>query len=120
MITDHSYNFWVLGWNDNYNWHLRVYSVNCKCSDSNLILRDISVTTTDGKHVDLMGSCLLYSSNMNIFLNENNNTAVHVFSAISQNHCQLLSPHHLKNEPCVLVVDKRRQLLYVGQEKGVV
>ena len=48
VITDHSYDIWALEWNDNYNWHLSVYSVHSRCSNSNVTWKDINVTTTDG------------------------------------------------------------------------
>ena len=120
VITDHSHDFWVLEWNDDYNWHLRVLSVDSRRSDGSVAWRDINVTTTDGKHIDLMTCSLSYDGNMNIFLSDYDNKAVHVLSVSGQNYRQLLLPNHIENVPCMLAVDKRRQLLYVGQEKGVV
>ena len=120
VITDYSHDFWMLQWNDNYNWHLRVRSVDSRRSDGSSAWRDININTTDGKNTDLTAYSLSYDGNMNIFLSDYYNKAVHVLSVIGQNHRQLLSPYHIKNEPCILAVDKRRQLLYVGQEKGVV
>ena len=120
VTTDHSDDFWTLGYIDNKNWHLRVYSVDRRHSDGNVTWRDINVPTTDGKHIDLSGSRLSYDGNMNIFLIDYSNRAVHVLSLNGQYHCQLLSSHHFKNNPCRLAVDKERQLLYVGQGKSVV
>ena len=120
VTNDHSDDFWTLEHSDNNNWHLRVYSVDRRRSDGNVTWRDINVTTTDGKHIVLSNSRLSYDGNMNIFLNDYNNTAVHVLSVNGQYHCQLLSSNHFMSKPLRLAVDKERQLLYVGQHKGVV
>ena len=121
VTTDHSDDFWTLEYSNNNNWHLRVYRVDRRRSVDNVTWRDINVTTTDGKHIDLSySSRLSYDGNMNIFLNDYLNKAVYVLSVNGQYHCQLLSSHHFKNEPCRLAVDKERQLLYVGQDESVV
>ena len=120
VTTDHSDDFWTLEESNNYNYHLRVYSVDRRCSDGNVTWRDINVTTTDGQHIDLSWSSLSYDGNMNIFLSDYANKAVHVLSVNGQYHCQLLSSHLIKNKPLKLAVDKERQLLYVGQVEGVV
>ena len=121
VTTDHCDDFWTLEYySDNKNWHLRVYNVDRRRSDDNVTWRDINVPTTDGKHINLSYSSLSYDGNMNIFLNDYYNKAVHVLSVNGQYHCQLLSSHHIKNEPHRLAVDKERQLLYVGQWESVV
>ena len=121
VTTDHSDDFWTLERSYNYiNYHLRVYSVDRRRSDGNVTWRDINVPTTDGKLIDLSGSSLSYDGNMNIFLSDLYNKAVHMFSVNGQYHCQLLSSHHFESEPYRLAVDKERHLLYVGQERGVV
>ena len=121
VTTYHSDDFWILEKSDNNNNHLRVYSVDRRRSDGNVTWRDINVITTDGKHIDLSySSSLSYDGNMNIFLNDYDNKAVHVLSVNGQYYCQLLSSHHIKNKPCRLAVDKVRQLLYIGQWDSVV
>ena len=121
VTTDHSDDFWTLEQSDNRNYHLRVYSVDRRRSDGKVTWRDINVTTTDGKHIDLSEySGLSYDGNMNIFLSDRANKVVHVLSVNGQYQCQLLSPHHFKNKPYRLAVDKERQLLYVGQVESVV
>ena len=120
VTTDHSDDFWTLEYSNKKNYHLRVYSVDRRRSDGIVTWRDINVTTTDGKHIDLSGSRLSYDGNMNIFLSDRDNKAVHVLSVNGQYHCQLLSSHHFKNTLLRLAVDKERQLLYVGQDEGVV
>ena len=120
VTTDHSDDFWTLEHSDNNNYHLRVYSVDRRRSDGNVTWKDINVPTTDGKHIDLSCSGLSYDGNMNIFLSDFENKAIHVLSVNGQYHCQLLSSHHFKNKPCRLAVDKDRLLLYVGQVEGIV
>ena len=122
VTIDHSDDFWTLEQSDKKkkNDHLRVYSVDRRRSDGKLTWRDINVPTTDGTHINLSNSSLSYDGNMNIFLSDCYNNAVHVLSVNGQYHCQLLSSHHIKNNPLRLAVDKERQLLYVGQREGVV
>ena len=120
VTTDHSDDFWTLEYSDNNNNHLRVYSVDRRRFDDNVTWRDIDVPTTDGKHIHLSNSRLSYDGNMNIFLNDCYNKAVHVLSVNGQYHCQLLSSHYIKNKSSRLAVDKERQLLYVGQWGSVV
>ena len=92
VTTDRSDDFWTLERRDD-NYHLRVYSVDSRHSDGNVTWRDINVPTTDGNHINLSYSSLSYDGNMNIFLNEWDNKAVHVLSMNGQYHCQLLSSH---------------------------
>ena len=117
VTTNHSDDFWTLGTSNNSNHHLRVYSVVKRRSEA---LRDINIPSTDGKNIDLLQSSLSYDGNMSIFLSDYFNKAVHVLSVNGQYHSQLLSSHHIKNKPCILAVNKERQLLYVGQSNGVV
>ena len=119
VTTDHSDDFWTLEYSDINYWHLRVYSVDRRRSDGKLTWRDINVIITDGENIDLSGYIrLLYDGNMNIFLSDYHNKAVHVLSV--NGHCQLLSSHHFKNKPHILAVGKERQSLYIGQDGGVV
>ena len=124
VTSDHSDDFWTLeesGEFPNYNYHLRVYSVDRRRSDGNVTWRDINVPTTDGKHINLSyGSRLSFDGHMNIFLIDCFNKVIHVLSVNGQYHCQLLSSRHIKNKPGRLAVDKERQLLYVGLGESVV
>ena len=120
VTTDHSDDFWTQEYSDNDSYHLRVYSVDRRRSDDSVTWRDITVITTDGEHINLPYSSLSYDGNMNIFLSDRYNKAVHVLSVNGQYHYQLLSSHHIKNRPFRLAVDKEHQLLYVGQNDGVV
>ena len=117
VIADHSDDFWTMEWRNN-QWHLRVYSVDKKRFD--VKVKDINVTTTDGKYLDLTGSGLSYDGYMNIFLSDYHHKAVHVLSVNDQHHCKILASYHTKNIPERLSVDLERQLLYVGQLYGVV
>ena len=122
MTTDHSDGFWTLEGNDNdYNLNrLRVYSVDRRRSDGNVTWRDINVPTTDEKHIALPDSRQSYDGNMNIFLSEFFNKAVHVLSVDDKYYCELLSSHHIQEVPCRLALKKERQQLYVVQVWGVV
>ena len=115
VTTDHSDDFWTLE-ESNGNRHLRVYSVNKRLSDGNVTWREINVPKTDDKHINLLWCRLSYDGNMNIFLVDWDNKAVHVLLINGQYLCQLLSPHNLKKRPCRLAIDQKRQVLYVGQD----
>ena len=121
VATDHSDDFWTMERSGINSFHLRVYSVDRRRSDGNVTWRDINIPSTDDQHIDLsIYSSLSYDGNTNIFLSDYDNKAVHVFSVNGQYHCQLLSLHHFQNKPYRLAVDKERQLLYVGQQGGVI
>ena len=119
VTTDCCDDYWALEKNDNNSYHLRVYSVD-KRRSHNVTWRDIDVTTTDGKHINLSHSKLSYDGDKNIFLSECYNKAVHVLSVNSPNHCQPLLSQYVKTKPRKLAVDKERQQLYVGQTGGEV
>ena len=126
VITDHSNDFWTMEsyctiYSPNCDFHLRAYSVDRKRSDNNVTWRDINVTTTDGEKITLSSvSSLSYDMNMNIFLSNSLNKTVHVFSIDGQYQRELLSSRHIKNYPSRLAVDKKRQLLYVGQGDALI
>ena len=94
---------------------LRVYIRN---SDKDFTEKNISLTTIDGKHINLSKSSLAYDGNRKIFLSERDNKAVHVLSVDGHYKRQLLSSHDIKNEPWRLAV--YGESLYVGQYDGVV
>ena len=118
VATDHVDEFWTLDWPGNY--FLRVYCKDKRRSDGNVTWRIITSPTINVEHDDLWKATLSYDGNMNIFLSDRENKAVHVLSTNRQYHCQLLSSHQIKNFPLKLVVDKERQLLYIGESEGVV
>ena len=121
VTIDQSDNFWTLQHGDNDDNHLRVYNVDRRRADGNVTWRDINVTTIDARHIHLSSfSRLSYDDNVNIFLSDFNNKTIHVLLLIDQYHCQLLSSHHIQNEPKGLAVDNKRQQMYVGQESGLV
>ena len=113
VTTEHNDDYWTLETIDK-DKHLRVYSVDRRHCDANVTWRDINVST-----IVLTDSRLAYDGNMYIFLSDRYNKVVHVLSVNGQYHCQLLSSHHLKKRPIRLTVDKKHQLLYVGQWMGV-
>ena len=116
VATDHVDEFWILKrridspvFREQINSF--VYCMNKRRSDGTFTRRNIKVD----EYVNLF-----YDGNMNIFLSDWSNEVVYVLSANGQYHCQLLSSRQIKNFPCKLVVDKERQLLYIGESKGVV
>ena len=117
VTRDHSDDFWTLGSNAD-RWRLHVYSVDRRRSDGNVTWRDLSYLIK-GPFL-FLDSSLLYDGNMNIFLSDYDNRAVHVLLVNGQYYCQLISSHHIKYAPHRLAVDKERQLLYVGQTTGIV
>ena len=111
---------WILEGNNFTNEHrLSVYSVSGKHTNGNEARRNINVPKINGKLIELSRSVLSYDGNMNIFLNDYDNKAVHILSVNDQYRCQLHSLHHLKYNPRRSTVDKERQLLYVVQESSV-
>ena len=118
VTTDLNDDFWTL--ETTYKlWHLRVYSVDRRQSNDYVTWRDVNVLTTDGQHIALQSSSLSYDGNVSIFVSDNDNNSVHVFSVNGQYHSQLLSSYHIKDKPVRLAADSGRQLLYVGQKESV-
>ena len=119
MTSNHNEDFWTLEDNGDNKNHLRVYSVDRRRSDSNVMWIDKTIIATDGIYIDLSYIRMSNDGNMNIFLSDQYNKAVYMLSMNGQYHCQLLPPHRLKDTPLRVAVDKERQLLYVGQYKTV-
>ena len=117
VTTDHFNDYWTLGTFD--KWCLRVYSVD-ENFDYEMSWKDIDLITKDGEQINFDSSKLAYDGDMNMFLRDYHNKAVHILSTNGEYHCQLLSPNDLSNTPCRLAVDKERELLYVGQSDSVV
>ena len=64
---------------------------------------------------------MIHDGNLNIFLSDIKNKAVHLLSVDNRNqHCQLLSSDYISKEPVRLTIDFQHHLLYVGQRGGVV
>ena len=117
VTTDHSDDFWILGWNKKYKHHLLVYNMDRRYLTGIVTWRHVNVSTTDDKHIDLLSSCsrLLYDGKTNIFISNCKET-VHVFSLNGLCHSQLQSLHNFEKRTYSMAIDKERQLLYVGQE----
>ena len=121
VATDHVDEFWILKRATSHSLltrykNLFVYCRDKRRSDGTVTQRNISV----GEYVNLSSVSLSYDGNMNIFLNDWSNEVVHVLSVNGQYHYPLLSSIQIKSCPWKLVVDKERQLLYIGENKGVV
>ena len=89
-------------------------------SESNVTWKNINVATTDGTKIELLNSMLVSDGNMNIFLNEFENQTIHVLLANGQYHCQLLSTLDTDEQMKRIALNRKRQLLYVGQTNGIV
>ena len=100
--------------------NLPVCSIKRNRSDRNVTCRDISLMKTDGDPIDLSLSSLAYDGDMNIFISEMDKKAIHMLSVSGQYRYQLLSPHGIRNRPWKLAIHKESQLLYVGQDYGLV
>ena len=113
--------FWCLE-SDSYDFHLRMYSVDRGPDGTlNMAWRDISNFTTDGKRIELsLHNSLSYDGEMNVFLSDFDNKAVHVFTINGLYRCQLLSANHLTKLTYKLAIDKINKLLYAGQSEGMV
>ena len=113
--------FWTLERTKRYNFNL-VYRVNGNMDDRKRKLTgDINVITKDGKRINLTDdSRLSYDGNVEVFLSDRTQKNVHVLSANGKYHCQLLLPNYIENYPRRLAVDSKQQVLFVGQDKGVV
>ena len=99
-------------------YHARVYSMDKISTSDKLTWKDID--SIAGKHIDFRFSSLSYDGNMKIFLSSFDDKTVHVLSVNEQCSCQILSSVQIKHNPLRLAVDDTRQLLYVGQDNGVV
>ena len=100
--------------------NLPVCSIERNRFDRNVTCRDISLIKTDGNPIDLSFSSLAYDGDLNIFVSEIDKKAIHVLSVSGQYRYQLLSPHGIRNRPWKLAIDKESQLIYVGQDYGLV
>ena len=117
VTADDSDDFWIQEYNgDESNAYVRliVYSVNKKRSGDNMTLE------IDSERFDFLDSSLSVDVNRNIFLSEKRNQSVHVFSMNGRYNSQLLSSNELQARPWSLTVDQKRQLLFVGQDNGIV
>ena len=78
------------------------------------------INSIAGKHINFRLSSLSYDGNTKIFLSSFDDKTVHALSVNEQCSCPILSPDQIKNNPSRLAVDNTHQLLYVGQDNGVV
>ena len=119
-VTNELYDdFWTLERQDgtSHCHHLRVYSVRKRRPHDNVTWRDIILPP------DVVlnhASELSYDGNMNILLHNHFTPAIHMLAVNGEYQGQLLSPGHINDLTYRMVVDRKHQLLYLGQKKGVV
>ena len=119
--TEHIDYFWALERNLDNNdtkHHIRIYSVDRRFQYSSVTCRNIAMLDVqfDISHL----SSLAYDGNMNIFISDYSNGAVHVFLANGQYNCQILSSSQNSYKMYALAIDSKRQLLHVGLAGGSV
>ena len=116
VFNDDSEDFWALE-SENNNSYLRIYSLNKRHSDDNIMAwRNVDVHTSDGNCIDISAnSSLSYDGNMSVFINDCDNSTIHIFSVKGHHHNVLLSSDQMKNCTYKLAVDTNYQRLYLGQ-----
>ena len=128
ISTEQRDDYWTLEKDKGNNTYLRVYSVNSsytimdrKRNDNYVIWRDIKVFTANGlQFTKFEHSCLSRDGTANIFFSDVYKNDFYMLPTNCQYNCQILSSHYVNYTPYRLVVDKERQLMYVGQRYSVV
>ena len=124
--TGHGDDFWTLVSRSvkvPFDYQLHVYSVLDKKyhAENNMTWKKINLPMTKGKKFDLsLYSIPLYDDSNNIFLNDKNNKGVHLFSAKDYRHTKLLLSDRIKTDPRMMMLDHKRQLLYVAQDMEMI
>ena len=116
--TKHGEIFWTLERKDS-KYRLCAFNANAKRSDNSLSWRDVAVPATGETAINLASSRLGHDGHAYVFLTDQQNNAVHVFSLGGQYQFQLLSSQQI-NTPWRLAFDTNYGLLYVGQSRGEV
>ena len=117
QATDYSDNFWALECNNDYSsdqaYRLRKYSM----QGNNLTWVDINLPKNINLHYC---SSLAYDDNANILFNNYDSRTIYTWSLNKLVYNQELSPDDITKKPYKLIVDAKRQQLYVGQNDGIV
>ena len=110
---------WTLEFNRD-KYRLGVYRISTRRPHDNVTWKEINVTKTDGSRIQLHSSRLSHNGNNNVFLLEFFKKEVHFFSVTGRYRGQLSLSHQINNRSERLAVDREHQILYIGQELGVV
>ena len=118
VINEYSDDFWTIVMLDNGDFQMRVYSVERTRVNDNVKWKNVNITVIDCELISMrISSHMSYVDDMTIFLGDYFNKKIHLLLLNGQScHCQLLSSHYIKINPRRLIVDRERQLMYVGQE----
>ena len=108
VTTSNSDDYWIKEWNDNMKWRFGVYK---RRFGGKVTWREVNVPSPDGLQLSMA-----YDGNMNIFFSDNKEKSVYLLLVNSQHHCRLLSSHHIKYTTKRLAVDRKRKVLYIGQD----
>ena len=118
VINEYSNDFWTIVMLENDDFQMRVYSVERTRVNDNVKWKNVNITVIDCEFISMgISSRMSYVDDMTIFLGDYFNKKIHVLLLNRQSrHCQLLSSHYLQISPGRLIIDRERQLMYVGQE----
>ena len=111
VTTSNSDDYWIQEWNDNMKWRFGVYK---RRFGGKVTWREVYVPSPDDLQLSMS-----YDGNMNIFFSDNKEKSVYLLLVNNQHHCQLLSSHHIKYTTKRLAVDRKRKVLYIGQDNSV-
>ena len=120
VINEYSDDFWTIVMLENADLQMRVYSVERTRVNDNVKWKNVNITVIDCEFINMeISSRMSYVDDMTIFLGDYFNKKIHVLLLNGQSrHCQLLSSHYIKINPRRLIIDRERQLMYVGQEES--
>ena len=115
-------NFWTLEYKNNNSklMHLRMYSVDNKCTDCTVTWKNVNVTAANNKRNSVSAdSSILYDGCISVFLSDYDDKIIQVFS-INGLYCSQLKSYLFKEKTLwKLAIDKKRHLLYVGYNSRV-
>ena len=113
--------FWILGeFIGDKRPFMRLYSLDNRNFNSYAPLKHYNFASENKKYINFQSSSLSYSDNTTIIVSEVDKKVVYMLFVNGTYYSVLLPSDRIKNKPFRLAVDNKRQLLYVGQEAGVV
>ena len=120
IASNHEQIFWTLEMISN-KYRLCAFNASAKQPDGSLLWTNVALPATGETAINLASSRLGHDGHANVFLTDQQNNAVHVFSMGGQYQFQLLSSQQI-NTPWRLAFNSNfcNKLLYVGQSRGEV
>ena len=124
-VTEENFNnFWAIEMRiaNPTAYRLRIYNVDKGfANEGNVTWRDLNVSQIISERIFLRDCKLFFDGYSNVFLYDNHNQAVYMFSADGRNVRQILSSNNISN-PYALAVERRDEKefwLFVGMKFGV-